>query len=132
MRIHGRLLMATGVVHVLLAATPGVFGEQLLAFARRGFFNVSQGLAEFPLLGGAFDYEAFAAVWFFYAGPIMFLYGAALDEVERLQGYVSRRNAGYFIAVSAMGACMVPLSGMTFLLLPQAVYMYRRAVRSTT
>lgn len=121
--------MATGVAHVLLALLPGVFGEQFAEFAGSGFFNVSSGAADFTLFGGTLNYVEFAAFWFFYAGPVMFLYGQVIDRVERTEGYVPTNIAITFTAVSFVGAYMVPLSGMTFVLIPQGVYMYVRSLK---
>jgi len=121
--------MATGVAHVILAVMPGVFGDQFFYFARSYFFNVSSATEGFPFLGGALNYAEFAAFWFFYAGPIMFLYGQAIDRIEESQGYVPLSIANTFMAVSVVGAYMVPLSGMTFALIPQGIYMYVRLVK---
>mgnify|MGYP006870688469 CR=1 FL=1 len=127
-RIHGRLLMSTGVLHVILAILPGGFGDQFLNFSRSWFFNISSGAADFSFLGGAINYVEFAAFWFFYAGPIMFLYGQAIDRIEKLEGYVPLSMVNTFMAVSVVGAYMIPLSGMTFALIPQGIYMYVRSV----
>ncbi|PKM45688.1 MAG: hypothetical protein CVV05_05350 [Gammaproteobacteria bacterium HGW-Gammaproteobacteria-1] len=121
--------MATGVAHVILAVMPGVFGDQFFDFSRSWFFNVSSGAADFTFLGGALNYVEFASFWFFYAGPIMFLYGQAIDRIEQSQGYVPLSIANTFMAVSVVGAYMVPLSGMTFALIPQGIYMYVRLVK---
>lgn len=120
--------MATGVAHVILAILPGVFGDQFLTFSRSWFFNVSSGAADFSFLGGAINHVEFAAFWFFYAGPVMFLYGQAIDRIEISEGCVPQGIAKTFIAVSVIGAYMVPLSGMTFVLIPQGIYMYVRSI----
>lgn len=129
-RIHGRLLMATGVAHVMLAILPGVFGEQFYLFTNNAFFNVSGGLADLPIIGGTMHFDEFAAFWFFYAGLFMFMYGHVVDEIEKLNGQVSRNISKVFLMVSTVGAYMVPLSGMTFLLIPQGVYMYIRGTKN--
>lgn len=128
-RIHGRLLMATGIAHVILTIMPGVFGDQFSDFSHSWFFNVSSGAADFSFFGGTLNYVQFASFWFFYAGPIMFLYGQAIDRIEESQGYVPLSIVNTFMAVSAVGAYMVPLSGMTFVLIPQGIYMYVRLVK---
>ncbi len=119
--------MATGVGHILLAILPGVFGDQFLQFSHSGFFNISSGAADFSFFGGSLNYEEFAAFWFFYAGPIMFIYGQVVDRIERSEGGVPSAIAKGFLVVSLIGAYMVPLSGMTFVLLPQAIWMVVRS-----
>jgi len=126
-RIHGRLLMVTGVVHVLVVMLPGVFGKQFYEFAKQYFFNINNGLLDFPLFGGEMNNQDFAAFWFFYAGPLMFMYGQVLDSYERVNGYLEKNIALVFLFVACLGAYMIPLSGMTFLLIPQGVYMYLRS-----
>ncbi|PHR55451.1 MAG: hypothetical protein COA44_10370 [Arcobacter sp.] len=51
-RIHGPLLMITGIVHILLVVMPGVFGEQLYQFSKDLFFNINDGLLDFLLIEG--------------------------------------------------------------------------------
>ena len=126
-RIHGKLLFATGVLHTLAALLPGVFGEQFLEFFKKGFFSISKGIAAFPLVGGTVNYDTFAAFWFFYAGPFMMLLGHFIDTWEREKGAIPRRSAIYFLLISCIGAYMSPFSGMTILLIPQAIYMLLRS-----
>ncbi|MDQ7047395.1 MAG: hypothetical protein Q9M39_07160 [Sulfurovum sp.] len=64
-RIHGKLLMITGVVHVLLVIMPGVFGEQFFQFSKNIFFNINNGLLGFPLFGGTINNQELASFWFF-------------------------------------------------------------------
>ena len=130
-RIHGRLLMITGIVHVLLVVMPGVFGEQFYQFAKDLFFNINSGLLDFPLFGGNINNQDFAAFWFFYAGPLMFMYGHLLDSYEKKDGHIEKSISIIFIVISLIGSYMIPLSGMTFLLLPQGIYMYIRSSKLT-
>lgn len=119
--------MATGIAHIILAILPGVFGEQFLNYSQMLFFNISSGAADFSFFGGTLNYEEFAAFWFFYAGPIIFLYGQAIDRIEHVEGYISTGIAKTFLIISFIGAYMVPLSGMTFVLIPQGIWMYMRS-----
>jgi len=128
-RIHGRLLMITGIVHILLVVMPGVFGEQFYQFLKDFFFNINNGLLDFPLFGGIIKNQDFAAFWFFYAGPLMFMYGHLLDSYEKKNIQIEKSIPIVFIIVSLIGAYMIPLSGMTFLLLPQGIYMYIRSTK---
>ena len=121
--------MATGVIHILLVITPGVYGETFYQFMGSIFFNINNGLADFPIIGGTLHHKEFAAFWFFYAGPLTFMYGYVLDEIEKIHGYVPINLSIVFIIVSFIGAYMIPLSGMTFVLIPQGIYMYSRGKR---
>jgi hypothetical protein len=125
-RVHGRLLMATGAIHMIFVFLPGVYGETFYQFMSSGFFNISNGLVTFPLVGGALNHKDFAAFWFFYAGPLIFMYGYVLDELEVIHGFVPINQSIAFLIVSGIGAYMIPLSGMTFILIPQGIYMYLR------
>jgi len=126
-RIHGRLLLLTGVFHMFVILLPGICGEQLLEFSNHGFFNISKGLAGFPFFGGSLNYENFAVFWFFYMGPLLLMYGHVIDTIERQNNAIPRQIAINFLIVSLIGAYMMPISGMTFLLIPQASYMLIRS-----
>jgi hypothetical protein len=126
-RIHGRLLMATGFIHILFVLIPGVYGETFYQFMSSSFFNINDGLADFPFIGGTLNHKDFTAFWFFYAGALIFMYGYLLDELEAIHGYVPINQSIAYLIVSGIGAYMIPLSGMTFILMPQGIYMYLRA-----
>ena len=71
MRItHGKVLIFFGIIHPLFGVSLFVFafGKQFTEFSKKLFFNVSEGILEFPLLNGQMNYENFAAFWFFYFG----------------------------------------------------------------
>ena len=122
-RIHGRLLIVTGIIHTLAALIPGIFGAQFLQFSKVYFFSISPGLAAFPLFGGFINYETFAAFWFFYCGPLLILYGQVIDILEKFHVGINLNVSIPFLIVTLIGVYMIPFSGMTFLLLPQAFYM---------
>jgi hypothetical protein len=41
-KIHGKLLIYTGILHTIITVIPGVFGEQISEFAKKGFFNINK------------------------------------------------------------------------------------------
>lgn len=125
-RIHGRLLMLTGIIHLVLVVMPGVYGEQFYLFSKQYFFYINKGLIDFPLFGGSINHEQFAAFWFFYGGVLTFMYGHLLDKFEKSNGHISREISRVFLFVALIGSYMIPMSGMTFVLLPQALYMCLR------
>jgi hypothetical protein len=128
-RIHGKLLIYTGILHTLFSFIPGIFGEQLVSFAKHGFFNISKGLFEFSLFGGDMRYDVFAAFWFFYIGPVIIFIGILIDHIELIVTYIPRKIIVSFFIISLIGAFMIPISGMTIFLLPQSIYMYLRTKR---
>ena len=129
-RIHGKLLIITGILHLVVTLLPGIFGKQILYFASHGFFNINKGLLGFPLLGGTLDYESFSAFWFFYMVPILIMFGHLIGNIEKNNGSVPRQIALHFLILSLIGAYMVPMSGMTFFLVPQALYMLVRSQKN--
>ncbi|MCU0848457.1 MAG: DUF6463 family protein [Spirochaetes bacterium] len=126
-RIHGRLLIATGVIHLICTFLPGVFGRQFAAFSRTAFFSISEGILSFPMFGGSIDYEAFAAFWFFYAGPFIIGCGLLVDRIEKLEGRLPLYLSAFITAVTLIGSYMIPASGMTVIMIPQCVYMLARS-----
>lgn len=132
MRIsNGNVLVIFGIMHALLGISPWAFGEQFSGFAQQLFFRVSEGLLEFPLLGGQMNYGNFAAFWFFYFGVLLIPLGILLSYVEQQWGGVPRKFALSYLLFVLLGAYMIPLSGMTMLMLPHALYMHYRAGFST-
>lgn len=118
---HGPIFLSLGVLHTLLAISPWAFGTQFSDFAVLGFFKISDGLLEFPLLHGTMNYENFAAFWFFYYGPALLLLGILVNHLERHKLMLPRLFTLSYLGIVGVGAYMIPLSGMTFLMLPHAL-----------
>lgn len=127
---HGRIFIILGLMHTAVAVSPLAFGRQFASFAQQGFFQVSDGLLEFPFLGGDMHYESFASFWFFYFGLLLLLLGALVLHIGK-QGLALPKSfsAGY-LALVTLGAYMIPLSGMTFLMLPHALMLVVAQARS--
>ena len=124
---NGRVLIFLGGMHALFAVGPAAFGEQFAGVAGRFFFQVSEGLLEFPLVGGRMEYANFAAFWFFYFGLLLIPAGLLLDAFERAAGNPPASFVWSYLIVVLVGVYMIPFSGMTFLMLPHALYMLTRA-----
>lgn len=124
MRItNGRILVFWGVIHPLLGISPFAFGKQFSGFASRYFFKISDGLSEFPLLNGQMNYENFAAFWFFYFGVLLIPLGILVNYVEQENRGIPKTFILAYLIVVLIGVYMIPFSGMTFLMLPHAIYM---------
>ncbi|MEO0732723.1 MAG: DUF6463 family protein [Bacteroidota bacterium] len=126
---NGTILMALGAAHTVVGVSPWAFGEQYLEFAGRWFFRVSEGVLEFPLFNGTMRYANFAAFWFSYYGLLLLATGLLLREFEQAQGYAPKSFAWVYLGIVCLGVYMIPLSGMTFLMLPHAAYLFWRAKR---
>ena len=121
--INGKILVFFGVIHALLGISPFAFGKQFSEFTNKFFFKISEGLFEFPLLNGQMNYENFAAFWFFYFGLLLIPLGILVDYVEKTSGRIPKKFIWVYLIVVLVGVYMIPFSGMTFLMLPHAMYM---------
>lgn len=122
--VHGRIFLVLGAMHCILAISPLAFFDQFSRFASSGFFRVSEGLLEFPMMEGSMNYENFAAFWFFYFGLALLPIGLLLCFIEKSGQAIPRNFKRCYLALSLLGAYMIPLSGMTFLMLPHALFMF--------
>jgi len=122
--INGKVLIYTGVAHFLLGVSPFAFGKQFLEFSKTYFFKISEGLFEFPLLNGTMNYENFASFWFVYFGVLIIPIGILVDFIEKNNKVVPKKFILAYLIVVLIGAYMIPFSGMTFLMLPHAIYMF--------
>ncbi|UTW64553.1 hypothetical protein KFE98_10565 [bacterium SCSIO 12741] len=120
---NGKILIFIGAMHTLLAITPFAFGKQFADFYGSFFFKISEGLTEFPLLNGIMNYENFAAFWFFYFGLLILPIGVLVNHVEKVNGQIPKSFIYLYLMVVLIGVYMIPFSGMTFIMLPHALYM---------
>ncbi|MEM6813011.1 MAG: DUF6463 family protein [Bacteroidota bacterium] len=120
---NGKILIFFGIIHPLLGVSPFAFGKQFAGFADKFFFKISDGLLEFPLLDGQMNYENFAAFWFFYFGLLLIPLGILVGYVEKTSGRIPKNFVWAYLIVVLIGIFMIPFSGMTFLMLPHAIYM---------
>lgn len=120
---NGRILIFLGIIHAMLSVSPFAFGKQFNEFTGSFLFKISEGLFEFPLLDGQMNYENFAAFWFFYFGILLIPLGILVDYVEKEVGEIPTKFTLGYLMVVLLGVYMIPFSGMTFLMLPHAIYM---------
>ncbi len=69
------------------------------------------------------NHENFAAFWFFYYGLLLIPLGMVVGYVEKTRGQIPKNFIYTYLIVVLLGAFMIPFSGMTFLMLPHAIYM---------
>ena len=120
---HGKVIISLGVMHALLSITPWAFGKQFTFFSHSFFFQISNGLFEFPLLNGIMNYEHFAAFWFFYYGLLLIPLGILVSYVEEQFTVIPANFKWAYLLIILVGVYMIPFSGMTLLMLPHALFM---------
>lgn len=109
--IHGILLIATGLLHVVFGFSRPNYQREWSSFFQHRLWNTVS-------IGKDKDMAAF---WFVICGPFMALCGIALYELE-VRGITSSLFGWIFLGMSILGAIMTPKSGFTALLIPQALF----------
>jgi hypothetical protein len=119
----GILLIIIGLLHTKLVVTADGCGAQFLNFSKTNFFRICGGLNELPAAAGKTNFEAFAAFWFFYFGILIIPLGLLVHDIEKKQKVLPHSFTISYLVVVMIGAYMIPASGMTYIMLPHAVYM---------
>lgn len=120
---NGILLIIIGLLHTKLVVSADGCGAQFSNFAKTNFFRICGGLNELPASAGKTNFEAFAAFWFFYFGILLIPLGLLVHAIERKSKILPHSFTISYLAVVLVGAYMIPASGMTYIMLPHAVYM---------
>ncbi len=120
---NGIVLIIIGLLHTHFTFSEGGFGKQFAVFSEKYFFTISKGMADLPAAAGKTDFETFSAFWFFYFGILIIPLGLLVNSFERrLKALPSSFTVSYLIVV-LIGVYMIPNSGITIFMLPQAIYM---------
>lgn len=120
---NGILLILIGLLHTSLAVSPEGGGAQFLSAAKSHFFNISAGRDELPLEVGKTDLETLAFFWFFYFGLLLIPLGLLVHSIEKNKGVLPYSFTVSYLIFVLVGSYMIPNSGMTVIMLPQAIYM---------
>lgn len=120
---NGIMLVIIGIMHTQLVVSSGGCGKQFLKFSESYFFKISSGLDQLPAEVGKTDFETFAAFWFFYFGILLIPLGLLVHSIERNKNIIPNSFTISYLIFVLIGCYMVPSSGMTFFMLPQAIYM---------
>ncbi len=108
----GRFIIAISVIHTAFALL--IFSNILHLILADGVFNT---IGEDPMRG--------AVAWFVIAGFFMAVIGIAVDILEQAEMRTALRQIGWsLLAVSALGAALMPASGF-WLLIVAAIAMIR-------
>ena len=120
---NGILLIIIGLMHTQFVLSDDGCGNQFANFADYNFFRISGGLNELPASIGKTNFETFAAFWFFYFGILIFPLGLLVHSIEKNQKVLPHSFTISYLIVVAIGSYMIPASGMTYIMLPHAIYM---------
>jgi len=121
---NGLILVIIGLLHTQYALSS--FGKQFLEFSKSYFYKISNGTDELPALVGKTNFETFAAFWFFYFGIFIIPLGLLVHSIEKDGKILPHTFSISYLIVVLIGCYMVPSSGMTFFMLPHAIYMLVR------
>lgn len=123
---NGVLLIVIGIMHTQFVLSAGAFGKQFQVFSQSYFFKISKGTDEMPAIAGNTNFEAIAAFWFFYFGIFIIPLGLLVHSIEKNGKILPHTFTISYFVVVLIGCYMIPSSGMTFFMLPQAIYMLVR------
>lgn len=122
---NGVLLIAIGLLHTQFALSSDGFGWQFKEFAEKHFFEISKGGAQLPLFSlSKPEMDAACAFWFFYFGMILMPLGLLVHAIEREARRLPVSFLASYMLVVLIGCYMMPNSGMSFIMLPHAIYMW--------
>ncbi|WP_103070873.1 DUF6463 family protein [Aquimarina sediminis] len=120
---NGILLIIIGIMHTQFAVSSGGFQKQILHFSESYFYKISEGMKELPASIQNTNFESFATFWFLYFGFFIIPLGLLVHFIEKQKQVLPHYfTISYFIIV-LLGCYMVPNSGITLFMLPQAIYM---------
>ncbi len=123
---NGIILIVIGLLHTRFAISSDGCGTQFLNFSKSYFFKISEGLNELPAVPGKTNFETFAAFWFFYFGILIIPLGLLVHSIEKANKTLPHYFTITYLIVVLIGCYMIPNSGMTFIMLPHAIYMLVR------
>lgn len=113
----GKWMIGVAVIHLILGF---VFMRGTLAIlVSEGFFNTVNGQPPRE-----------ATFWFLYTGFMLLLLGVALNRLEKLDQPLPKAVSWGFPALTALGAVVMPISGI-WLLIPPAIGMLLRVTGQT-
>jgi len=120
---NGILLIIIGILHTQFALSSDAFGTQFAKFSHSHFYKISTGLDELPAKVGYTNFETFAAFWFFYFGIFIIPLGLLVHSIEKNNQIIPHSFTISYLIVILIGCYMVPNSGLSYLMLPHAIYM---------
>jgi len=121
---NGVLLIIIGILHSLTVVLPLENGKQFMKASQSYFFKIGNGMEELPIDSGKMDLEMMTFFWFFYFGLLLIPLGLLVHSIESKKGVLPYSFTLSYLIFVIIGSYMIPDSGMTVIMLPQAVYMF--------
>ena len=120
---NGILLVIIGMMHTQFALSADGFGNQFREFSKSHFFYLFRDMANFRTVADRAVFESFSAFWFFYFGILLIPLGLLVHSIEKKYKILPHSFTISYLIVVMIGCYMVPESGMTYFMLPHAIYM---------
>ncbi len=120
---NGIILILVGLLHTQFALSPEGFGKQFQEFSEQKFFNLFHDIEKLRTTAGKELFEAFAGFWFFYFGILIIPLGLLVHSIEKKYKILPHSFTISYLIVVLMGCYMMPDSGMTYFMLPHALFM---------
>jgi len=120
---NGILIVIIGMMHTQFALSADGFGKQFREFSKSHFFYLFSDMEKLRAGAGRELFEAFSAFWFFYFGILLILVGLLVHSVEKRYKILPHSFTISYLIFVTIGCYMMPESGMTYFMLPHAIYM---------
>jgi hypothetical protein len=120
---NGIILILIGIMHTQFALSADGFGKQFKEFSKKYFYKISAGADEFPGMADKTIFETHAAFWFFYFGILIIPIGFLVHSIEKSRKLLPFSFTISYLIVVLIGCYMIPSSGMTYFMLPHAIFM---------
>jgi hypothetical protein len=120
---NGILMIVISLMHTQFALSADGFGKQFSEFSRSNFFYLFSNIEEIRSGAGRELFEAFSAFWFFYFGILLIPLGLLLHAIEKRNKSLPHSFTISYLIFVLIGCYMMPESGMTYFMMPHAIYM---------
>lgn len=123
---NGIILIFLGIMHTQLVISSDGCGKQFWNFSKTYFFKISPGMDELPAKTGITNFETLTVFWFFYFGIFIIPLGLLVHSIEKENKVLPHYFTISYLIFVLIGSYMIPNSGMTFFMLPHAIFMLIR------
>ena len=119
---NGVVIIIIGLLHTHFAFSESGLGIYSRKFFETHFYNIVEGIPNLHSMSKS-DFELFGAFWFFYFGILLIILGLILFAYERNIGPIPIYFTISYLIFVLVGCYMIPASGMTYFMLPHAIFM---------